>query len=103
MHLDPVMRAVVEGVMLEGVEIEIGAELAVDARQQVEIEFRRDTLGVIVGVVENFRILDQIDADDEYRLFAKHRAGMAEEFARLVRLEIADGRSRKEPDPRQRG
>ena len=65
MHLDPVVRAVVEGVMLEGAEIEVGAELAVDARQEIEIEFRRDTLGVVVGVVENFGILHQIDADYE--------------------------------------
>ena len=89
--------------MLEGAKIEIGAELAIDARQQIEIEFRRDALGVVVGGVENLRILHQIDADHEQRARAQHAAGMAQEFARLVRLEIADGRARKEADPRQRG
>ena len=88
--------------MLEGAEIEIGAELAIDARQQIEIEFRRDALGIVVGVVENFGVLHQIDADHEQRALAQHAAGMAQEFARFVRLEIADGRSRKEADPRQR-
>ena len=88
--------------MLEGVEIEIGAELAIDARQQIEIEFRGDTLGIVVGAVENLRVLDQIDADHEQRARAQHVAGMAQKFARFVRLEIADGRAGKEADPRQR-
>ena len=41
MHLDARALAVVEGVVLEACEVEIAAELAVDARQQVEIELRR--------------------------------------------------------------
>src|SRR5262245_63563803 len=41
MHLDARALAVEEGVMLEAFEIEIGAELAVDPRQDVEIELRR--------------------------------------------------------------
>src|SRR5262249_43249083 len=41
MHLDPRALAVEKGVVLETFEIEIGAELAVDPRQHVEIEFRR--------------------------------------------------------------
>ena len=89
--------------MLEGAKIEIGAELAVDARQQIEIEFRRDALGVVIGVIENFRILHQIDADHEQRARAQHAAGVAQEFAGFVRLEIADGGAGKKTDPRQRG
>src|SRR6202034_2454368 len=38
-HLDPVVLAIVTGVMLEGGQIEIGAELAIDPRQYIEIEF----------------------------------------------------------------
>ena len=41
--------AVVEGVMLEGGEIEVGAELAIDARQQIEIELRGDAGRVVIG------------------------------------------------------
>ena len=44
MHLDAVPLAVVEGVMLEAVELEIAAQLAVDAREQIEIELGGDAL-----------------------------------------------------------
>jgi len=39
MHFDAVALAIVEGVMLEAVAPEGAAELAIDAREQVEIEF----------------------------------------------------------------
>ena len=58
--------------------------------------------GVVVGAIENFRLLDQVDADHEHRTGAEHCPGMAQEFRRLMRLEIADRRSRKEADARQR-
>ena len=41
MHLDAMALGIVEGVVAEAVEVEIAAELAVDARQQVEVERRR--------------------------------------------------------------
>ena len=88
--------------MLEGGKIEIGAELAIDARQQIEIEFRGHAFGIVVGGTENLGVLDQIDADDEDRARAQRVGGMAQEFRRFMRLEIADGRARKEADPRQR-
>src|SRR5262245_40058388 len=40
MHLDAPALRIVEGVVLEGGEIEIGAELAIDAGKQIEVEFR---------------------------------------------------------------
>src|SRR5882672_12483576 len=47
-HLDAAGRLVVERLVAERGEIEIGTELAVDARKQVEIEFGRDALPVVV-------------------------------------------------------
>src|SRR5271156_4486299 len=61
-HLNPMTFAVVEGVMLKGGEIEIGPQLAIDARQQIEVEFRSDALGIVVGAVENVGQLFKIDA-----------------------------------------
>ena len=55
MHFDAVTLAIVKGVMLERVEVEIAAELAVDAREQVEIERGGDAGGVVVGGVEDSR------------------------------------------------
>jgi hypothetical protein len=40
-HLDPVTLAIVESMMVEAREIEIAIELAIDAREQVKIELRR--------------------------------------------------------------
>ena len=82
-------------------EIELGAELAVDARQQIEIELRGDALRVVVGLLQDLRVLHQIDADDEGRAAAEDAAGVAQERRRLVRLEIADGRAREESGARQ--
>ena len=49
MHLDPILLAIIAGVVLEGGKIEIGAELAIDARQEIEIELRGDTFGIVIG------------------------------------------------------
>ena len=89
--------------MLEGGKIEIGAELAIDAGQQIEIEFRGHALGIVIGGTQNLDVLDEIDADDENCPAAECVGGVAQKLCRLVRLEIADGRSWEETDARQRG
>src|SRR3954463_138244 len=48
MHLDARTVAVKEGMMLEAGWIELGVELAIDARQQVEIELRRHALRIVI-------------------------------------------------------
>ncbi len=102
MHFDARALAVEEGVMLEAREVELGAELAIDAREQIEIELRGDALRVVVGLLQDLRVLHQIDADDEDRAVAEDAAGVAQERRRLVRLEVADGRAREETGARQR-
>ena len=52
-HFDAVALTVVEGVMLEGFEVEGAAQFAIDAGQQIEIEFGGDAGLVVVGGVEN--------------------------------------------------
>src|SRR5580698_10303614 len=100
MHFDPAALGIVEGVVLEGFKIEIRAKLAIDARQQVEIEFGRDTFGVVVSAIENVRSLGEIDAHHEDRTSAQYGPGPAQKGRRLVRLEIADGRTGKETGAR---
>src|SRR5262245_7311851 len=65
MHFDAVFFTIVKCVVLKHVELEISAELAVHAHEQVEIEFCRHAFGVIVGGVEHLRRLDQVDPDNE--------------------------------------
>ena len=77
-------------------QIEIAAELAIDARQQVEIELRGDALGVVIGGIQDRRR----PSPDRRRRSAprrrpRMRAGATHERARLMRLEIADGRARE--------
>ena len=44
MHLDAVQRAIVERAMLERAEVEVGAKVAVQHSQHVEVELRRHAL-----------------------------------------------------------
>ena len=52
-HLDPLVLAVEERDVLEGVDVEVGAELAVDDVQHVAVELRRDARRVVVGGLED--------------------------------------------------
>ena len=67
---------------------------------RLRLNFAVTPCGIVVGLLQNLRVLHQIDADDEGRAAAEDAAGVAQERRRLVRLEIADGRAREKPDPR---
>src|SRR6266851_7958494 len=60
---DPPLDLVIEGDMLEPVDVEIAIELAVDPYEEVEVELRGYPGPVVVGGIEDLRILLQIDAD----------------------------------------
>src|SRR5437660_1410507 len=79
---------IIEGAVLEPLKIEIGTELALDAREQVEIELCREAGFVIVGGMKDARLLHQIDTDDQSCAASQHAPGMAQEFAGFLRLEI---------------
>src|SRR4029453_10917784 len=64
-HLDPALAAVPERAVIEGGDVEVGAELAVDAVQQVAVELGRDTERVVGGRLEDGARLAQVDADQE--------------------------------------
>ena len=64
MHLDASALGIIERMVAEACEVEVAAELAIDAGQQIEVEPRGDAGGVVIGGVENRRLLHQIDADD---------------------------------------
>ena len=64
-HLDAAEGGVVERLVTERAQVEIGAELAIDAREEVQVELRGDALRVVVGGVQPRRILLEIDPDQE--------------------------------------
>jgi hypothetical protein len=70
-HLDAAEFGVVDGVVGELVEGEVGAELAVEADQEVLVEGRGDALGVVVGALEEGDVLAQVDADEEAAVVAR--------------------------------
>ena len=48
-HLDAAFVGVPAGAVDEGVEVEVGVEIAVEAGEDVEVEGGGDTGGVVVG------------------------------------------------------
>src|SRR5947209_5270149 len=79
MHFDAMPLGIVEGMVAEACQVETAAELAVDAREQIEIELRRDAGAIIVGGIEDFRILHQVNADDKACAASQHAPGLAQE------------------------
>src|SRR5512142_3380346 len=102
MHFDAMALLIVERVMLEGIQPESAPKLAVDAREQIEIEFGGHARGVIVGGVEHLHRLDQVDADNQLGAASEDVRGIAQESRCLMRLEIADGRTGEKPDAYRR-
>src|SRR5579883_2370165 len=89
----------VEGEMREAVDIDGGAELAVDALQQVAVERGGDAGAVVVGGLNEVRILFQIDADYHVAAGAEQPAAIDEKGLGFLGLEIADRRAREEAEP----
>src|SRR5437016_3466226 len=102
-HLDAMALGIIEGVVTETREIEVSVELAIDARKQVEVEPGGNARGVVVGRIEDARILYEIDPDDQGRAPAQDASAMAQEGAGFMRLEIADGRAGEKAGVRQAG
>src|SRR5690606_28913561 len=79
MHLDAAAVLVEDGAVLEAVEIEIAAKLAVDAAQEVEVEGGGDAVGVVIGGAQHVAVLHEIDADDHARAGPENAAGVTQE------------------------
>src|SRR5512134_2915525 len=94
-HLDAAARRVVEGAVAERRQVEIGAELAIDASEEVQIESGGDAARVVVGGVEPRRVLLEIDPDQEAPSPAQLYPGARQKRGGFGRGQIADGRTRK--------
>ena len=65
MHFDALFGFVVARFVSKICQVEIGAELAIDSDEEVEIEGRRDAEGVIVRRYHSIDGLDKICAKQE--------------------------------------
>ena len=96
---DPPFGFVIEGDVLEPVDVEIAVELAIDALEQIEVELRRHPGPIVVGGIEDLRVLFQIDADQHLAAVSENARVIGQKVYCGVRLEIADRRAWKEADP----
>jgi hypothetical protein len=64
-HLDAAERLVVERAMAKRGEVEVAAELAVDARQEIEVERGGDAERIVVRRLEDVAALAQIGAEEQ--------------------------------------
>ena len=94
------MRAcssIVDGVVLEGVELEVRVELAIQPGEQVQIERGSDAAAVVVGGVQHGCVLADVDAEQEraagHALGERWRAAPPRERARGCRSS-SPGRTR---------
>ena len=86
--------------MGEAVEVETAAKLAIDAREQIEVESGGHALRVVIGGQEDRRRFLEIDADEEQAVLAQEPRCIGEEGGRLFMAEIADGRAGEEAELR---
>src|SRR5690606_6501835 len=95
-HLDTGAGAMEEGDVLEGVEIEVAAELAIDHAEDVLVEGGREPLSVVVGPMEGRVVFHEIHAEHEHVPGTERRAQTTQEGDGFVGGEVADGSSEKE-------
>ena len=76
--------------MLEGIEVELGAERLVEDREDVLVELGRDPGRVVVGGLQPPAILHQVGAEQEVVLLAQEVRHPGEEAGALRGLEVPD-------------
>ena len=101
-HLDTRLRAIPHGAMREAIEIDPGAELAIDAQQQVLVERRSDAQRIVVGEQQTPLRLHQVDAKQQRVALREARADVLQERRGAGRVEVPDVRS-EERDQRAAG
>src|SRR5471030_365437 len=71
-HLDPALVLVVKGLVAKAPQLEISAQLAVDACEQIEVERGGHARRVVVGGVKHLLVFFQVDADEQGAAGADH-------------------------------
>ena len=99
MHLHPALRLVPARLVPEGIEIEIGTQLAIDPHEKIAVEVRSHALGIVIGGDQDVRALFQIDAEYQKPVRSQLLGGTGQEGLDIGIVEIADGGTGKEADP----
>src|ERR1022692_4839546 len=93
MGLDPRLLAVPSSDMAEAIELEVSIELAVQARQNVLVKRRRNSLRIVVGGQKNLRTLGEIGAQQQSVAGAQRSSDAPQNPYGLVWFEIPNTRS----------
>src|SRR5690606_5006474 len=96
---DAAQGPVIEGAVTEVLGTEIRLQLPVHSIEQIQIETGGDALRIVIGRFQNGAILLEIDSDQQAAGGSQQRRNAAQQSARLVGCEVADGRPREINDP----
>src|SRR5258708_9270520 len=94
-HFDAAALREIAREMAKSTQIEIGAELAIDSRQQIQVERRGHPLRIVIRGIEQRRSFLQIDTYQRGAASAQRRRPAREERVCIGRREIPDGRAGK--------
>ena len=97
-HLDAAEHVVPARFMDERTWRDGAVEFPVHPLDEVEVERRRDALGVVIGRDQALDRLDPIHADQQARAGAEQRAEMPQQVGRAAGNEIADRRAGEEAE-----
>ena len=101
-HLDAGVVSIVDGVVLEGVELEVRVELAIEPGEEVQIECGSNAAAVVIGGVQHGCVLADVDAEQECA--AAHALSQrGEQLRRANAREVTDRRARKKHERPFRG
>ena len=96
MHFDARLLLIVDRAVLPLAEIEIRAELAIGANEEVEVELGGHAGAVVVSRLENFAGLLQIDTDDHTATMTAELGHPGEKLLRQMWFHVANRGAGKE-------
>jgi hypothetical protein len=79
--------------MGELLDVEVGAQFAIDPHQDVTVEGGRDAPSVVVGGLDHARVLLQIDAEQESAVVSAQSCRLSQQGVPCLRGEVAECRA----------
>src|ERR1700730_5654069 len=92
-YLDSSYFSIVTGVMPKSTKIEGATQLAVNARQDIQVESRGDAESVVVCSLQSGRVFFQVCSQKQRIIFLQHAAHRAQKFKCIMLVEVADIRT----------
>ena len=90
MHLDTVEDRIVEGVVSKLFEREVGTQLSIQPREDVQVERRRNAQRIVVSAVEHQRVFLQVDTNQQAAVWSADLGDPRQETLGVLRNEVTD-------------